>query len=96
MKNRQNLIFKILLIGNSNTGKSAIINSISGGVFDKSYVSTIGVDFAIKHITLKDEDTEINVKLQIWDTAGQESFRSITRSYYRDSAGVIIVYDITI
>ena len=53
---------------------------------------TIGVEFGARMITVK-EDTQ--VKLQIWDTAGQESFRSITRSYYRGAAGALLVYDIT-
>lgn len=53
---------------------------------------TIGVDFGAKTIAIS-EDT--NVKIQIWDTAGQESFRSITRSYYRGSICALLVYDIT-
>ena len=52
---------------------------------------TIGVEFGSRTISL-DQD---QIKLQIWDTAGQESFRSITRSYYRDAAGALLVYDIT-
>jgi Ras-related protein Rab-2A len=55
---------------------------------------TIGVEFGARMITLSDEDNT-QVKLQIWDTAGQESFRSITRSYYRGAAGALLVYDIT-
>ena len=52
---------------------------------------TIGVEFGARLITVDD----LQIKLQIWDTAGQESFRSITRSYYRDAAGALLVYDIT-
>jgi Ras-related protein Rab-2A len=52
---------------------------------------TIGVEFGSKNIVLKDK----TIKLQIWDTAGQESFRSITRSYYRSAIGGLLVYDIT-
>lgn len=56
-----------------------------------TYVSTIGVDFKIRTITVGGKI----VKLQIWDTAGQERFRAVTRSYYRGSAGALMVYDIT-
>ena len=52
---------------------------------------TIGVEFGSRMIRMEDKD----IKLQIWDTAGQESFRSITRSYYRGAAGALLVYDIT-
>ena len=52
---------------------------------------TIGVEFGARTIQL----SEKNIKLQIWDTAGQESFKSITRSYYRGAAGALLVYDIT-
>ncbi|CEP15562.1 hypothetical protein [Parasitella parasitica] len=52
---------------------------------------TIGVGFGTRFITVNDQP----IKLQIWDTAGQESFRSITRSYYRGAAGALLVYDIT-
>ena len=52
---------------------------------------TIGVEFGAKTVALSDK----NIKLQIWDTAGQENFRSITRSYYRSAIGALLVYDIT-
>ena len=56
------------------------------------YISTIGIDFNVKTIKLEDET---KVKLQIWDSCGQERFRSLTRSYYRNSSAFIICYDIT-
>ena len=59
--------------------------------FKPKHEITIGVEFGARMITLDGQ----NIKLQIWDTAGQESFRSITRSYYRTTAGIILVYDIT-
>lgn len=89
------LIFKIVIIGNSNTGKSSLLNVVSNRVFDNSYTMTIGVDFDTKIVNIRKDDRIVGIKLQIWDTAGQESFRSITRSYYREAAGIIIVYDIT-
>ena len=95
MQYLETLIFKVIIIGNSNSGKSALLNQITGKIFDNSYCMTIGVDFSLKKIELDRDNKKINIKLQIWDTAGQESFRSITRSYYREAAGVIVVFDLT-
>ncbi|ELR21619.1 Ras-related protein Rab-1A, putative [Acanthamoeba castellanii str. Neff] len=60
-------------------------------MFQETFISTIGVDFKIRNVTINDKV----VKLQIWDTAGQERFRTITSSYYRGAHGIIVVYDIT-
>ena len=95
MEQIETLIFKVIIVGNANSGKSALLNRITGRIFDNSYCMTIGVDFASKNIELDKDGKKKNIKLQIWDTAGQESFRSITRSYYREAVGVIIVYDLT-
>lgn len=81
---------KIVLIGSSGVGKTSLIKQYTDNAFDNTYISTIGVDFKIKNITVNNEI----VKLQIWDTAGQERFRTITRSYYRGAHGIIIVFDV--
>jgi Ras-related protein Rab-2A len=80
---------KISLI--SGVGKSCLLLQFIDKRFRQKHEVTIGVEFGAKMI----EYDTLNIKLQIWDTAGQESFRSITRSYYRSAAGAIIVYDIT-
>jgi len=85
------LLFKILIIGDSNSGKSSLLLRYSEDNFSEKYLSTIGVDFKIK--TLENEGQR--VKLQIWDTAGTERFRTITSSYYRGAHGIIVVYDTT-
>jgi Ras-related protein Rab-8A len=59
--------------------------------FTSSFITTIGIDFKIKSITIGDA----KVKLQIWDTAGQERFRTITTAYYRGAMGILLVYDVT-
>lgn len=84
-------LFKILIIGDSNVGKSSLLIRFVEDKFTESYISTIGVDFKINTIELDDK----MIKLQIWDTAGQERFRTITSSYYRGAHGIIIMYDIT-
>lgn len=84
-------LFKLLIIGDSGVGKSSILLRFSEDLFSGSYITTIGVDFKIRTITVEGE----KVKLQIWDTAGQERFRTITSTYYRGTHGVIVVYDVT-
>lgn len=83
-------LLKIIIVGDSHTGKSCLLHRLINGVFDNNQDITIGVDFGTKYIPIKDEI----IKFQIWDTAGQESFRSIIRSYYKNIAACIIVYDI--
>jgi Ras-related protein Rab-1A len=84
-------LFKILLIGKSGVGKSAIMNRFVDDAFFDSHITTIGVDFKIRTMEI---DGKI-VKMQIWDTAGQERFRTIVSSYYRGAHAIFLVYDIT-
>ncbi|KRW98601.1 P-loop containing nucleoside triphosphate hydrolase [Pseudocohnilembus persalinus] len=84
-------LFKLLLIGNSGVGKSCMLMRYSENSFTNNFYNTIGVDFKIKSLQIEDR----NIKLQIWDTAGQDRFRTITNSYYRGAHGILIVYDIT-
>lgn len=84
-------LFKIVLIGDCGVGKTCVVHRFRSGTYVQRYGNTIGVDFAMKTLTIEGK----RIKLQIWDTAGQERFRTITQSYYRSANGVIIVYDIT-
>lgn len=84
-------LFKYIIIGDTGVGKSCLLLQFTDKRFRNDHDLTIGVEFGARTISL---DNKI-VKLQIWDTAGQESFRSITRSYYRGAAGALLVYDIT-
>ncbi|XP_074604519.1 RAS oncogene family member Rab35 [Brevipalpus obovatus] len=84
-------LFKLLIIGDSGVGKSSLLLRFADNTFSGSYITTIGVDFKIKTITVDGE----RIKLQIWDTAGQERFRTITSTYYRGTHGVIVVYDVS-
>lgn len=82
---------KIIIIGNSFTGKSSIASCYTKDVYQNDYNITIGVDYFTKKVTYNN----INYKLQIWDTAGSETYNSLIRSYYRNTDGCILVYDIT-
>ena len=85
--NRQKIIF----IGDVSVGKTSIINVLMGQKFNNEYEASIGVDFFSKTIKYKGK----TIKLQIWDSAGQEKFRSLIPNYIRGSSLVFIVYDIT-
>eukprot|EP00392_Amoebophrya_sp_AT5.2_P004677 g4685.t1 len=82
-------LFKLVLIGDSGVGKSCLLLRFADDQFTESYITTIGVDFRFKTISVGGK----TVKLQIWDTAGQERFRTITSAYYRGADGIVIVYD---
>jgi small GTP-binding protein len=83
--------YKIIIIGDASVGKTSIMNRYSGNDFNEGSVATISTDFILKNIEMDGK----KIKLQIWDTAGQEKFRTLMSSYYRRANGVIIVYDIT-
>ena len=85
------IIFKTLIIGDANVGKSNLLIRYVKNEYVPDMKSTVGVEFGSKILKIYD----INVKVQIWDTAGQERYRSVTSSYYKGSKGVLIVYDIT-
>ena len=89
--NNFSVFFKILLIGDLGVGKSCVILRYVEGDFPGNIMSSIGVDFKTKQIELD----EHSIKMQIWDTAGHEKFRTITTSYYKSAQAIIILYDIT-
>ena len=82
---------KFIIVGDSSVGKSNILLRFSRNVFDPGHQATLGIEFANKHLIYNNTDYLI----QIWDTAGQENFRSVTRAYYKASAVAMVVYDIT-
>ncbi|XP_075224537.1 RAS oncogene family member Rab10 [Lycorma delicatula] len=90
-KKTYDLLFKLLLIGDSGVGKTCVLFRFSDDAFTPTFISTIGIDFKIKTVELRGK----KIKLQIWDTAGQERFHTITTSYYRGAMGIMLVYDIT-
>lgn len=82
---------KIVLLGDQGTGKTSILNRFVSGTFSENIDPTIGVDFSTKTCSLKGK----LCRLLLWDTSGQEKFRSLVPSYIRDSAAVGVVYDVT-
>lgn len=84
-------LFKIILIGDSNVGKTCVVQNFKSGIFCERQQNTIGVDFSVRTLDIEGK----KIKMQVWDTAGQERFRTITQSYYRSAHGAIIAYDIT-
>lgn len=84
-------LFKYIIIGDSSVGKSCLMQSFLSQNIRTKHEPTIGVEFGAKILEVSKE----RVKLQIWDTAGSEQYRSITRSYYRAAAAAILVYDTT-
>ena len=79
------------MIGDSGVGKSCLLLKFADNRFRPDHDLTIGVEFGSKQVDVDGQ----NIHLQIWDTAGQESFRSITRAYYRGSTAAFLVYDVT-
>ena len=84
--------YKILILGDSKVGKSCFLTRYADNTYKEDYLSTIGMDYKIKNYEL--EDGRI-IKLYIWDTAGQDKFRSITSNFYKGADGIILIYDIT-
>ena len=86
-----NYLFKFIIIGDSSVGKSNLLLRYLNDKFEDEYQATIGVEFGAKNL----EINNINYRIQLWDTAGQEQFLSITRAYYQNSVCAIVVYDIS-
>ena len=84
-------VFKVIIVGEAGVGKSCLLRRYADQSFTENYINTIGVDFKVRTL-------EVNgkmVKLNIWDSAGQERFRTIVNTYYRGAHGICVVYDIT-
>ena len=86
-------VLKVVLLGESGVGKTCIINKFTSGIFDPEVVTSLSAQFISKSIEFK----EINqtIKFDIWDTAGQEKFRSLAKIFYKDAKVICLCYDIT-
>ena len=83
--------YKLIVVGNISTGKSSILNRFVNETFEEDYQATIGLDFQSKNITIHDQD----VRLILYDTAGQEKFRSLIPMYIREAQIILLIYDIS-
>ena len=84
------LSFKVIVIGNSGVGKSCLSIKATKNIFENNYLATVGFEFFSFNIKLDDKI----IKLQIWDTCGQEIYRSLITNFYRNSALAVVVYSI--
>lgn len=98
-------VVKLLLIGDSGTGKTSLLLQFTDNKFDQNTLATIGVDFRVKIMTIEDPTADYSnsndkntntktIKATVWDTAGQERYRTLTSSYYKGAHGIILVYDV--
>ena len=85
-------VYKVLLLGDSTVGKTCFLLRYCDKTFEDAHLTTVGLDYRLKSMILKNGK---NVKLQIWDTAGQDRFRAITKNYYKGANGIILIYDVT-
>ncbi|CAL4061781.1 unnamed protein product, partial [Meganyctiphanes norvegica] len=83
--------YKVLVIGDVNVGKTCLVHRFCDERYYDTYISTVGIDFKQKIVNLDG----VPIKLQIWDTAGEERFRTLTTAYYRGAQGIVLVYDVT-
>ncbi|KAH8330140.1 hypothetical protein KR074_011360, partial [Drosophila pseudoananassae] len=88
---RQEYNFKIIVVGDSNVGKSCILMRFATGRFSGQSNPTVGIDFKVCRVEMGGS----MVNLQIWDTAGEERFLSLFPAYYRRAHGILLVYDLT-
>lgn len=83
--------YKIVIVGESAVGKTALLYQFSDGIFKNGLISTIGLDFRTKIIDVEG----VPIRLQVWDTAGQERFRTLSKQLFRSAKGIVLVFDIT-
>ncbi|VBB26481.1 unnamed protein product [Acanthocheilonema viteae] len=86
-----NYLFKIVIVGDHNCGKSCILLRFAENSFRQDHITTLGVDFKLKTVKLGRD----KIRLELWDTAGMERYRTIYNSYYHSAHGVMCVYDLT-
>lgn len=82
--------YKVIVLGNSNVGKSCISLRLSKGVFEDKYLVTIGFEYYNYDVKIEDK----NIRLQIWDTCGQEQYKAVVKNYFKGAGAAFIVYAI--
>jgi len=92
MSEKKSSVYKILLLGDSSVGKTCLLMRYTDGTFQEEHLTTIGLDYRVKMVEMDDGSV---IKVQFWDTAGQDRYRTITANYYKGANGIILVYDVT-
>ena len=92
MSKKEDCIYKILLLGDTTVGKTCFLMKYTDKTFQDIHMATMGLDYRLKSMKLKNGK---DIKLQMWDTAGQDRYRAITKNYYKGSHGILLLYDIT-
>ena len=82
---------QLLIIGDSTVGKTSIITRFANGTFDSNYLATVGLDNFTKDEIIDNK----TIRIKIWDTTGQERYKSLTKGFFRNAEGVMLVYDVT-
>ena len=85
-------LYKLVMVGETKVGKSSLISKMAHNEFPQNYLSTIGVDIKLLNFS---HDRQRTSKVQLWDTAGQQRFRTLIKAYYRGCSGMIFVFDVT-
>ena len=90
-----NIEYKVVLIGNTAVGKTSLFKKLSTKQFSEKNISTIGMDKKSLHVDLFINGAKRDINISLVDTAGQERYRSITKTYYKESDGILLLYDVT-
>lgn len=90
-EDRNELLYKVLVVGDMGVGKTSLIKRYVHNIFTPNYKATIGVDFGLKELHWEHN----TIRVQLWDIAGQERFGNLTRVYYKEAVGALVVHDIT-
>ncbi len=88
-------VFKVIAVGDGSVGKTSITIRFCEGKFSQEYLMTIGANFGVKQNTVSFGEEDKDIKLQIWDTGGQERFSPIRELYYKGALGAVVVFDVT-
>jgi small GTP-binding protein len=88
-------VFKVIAVGDGSVGKTSITIRFCEGKFSQEYLMTIGANFGVKALSVDFGEERRDIKLQIWDTGGQERFSPIRELYYKGALGALVVYDVT-
>jgi len=94
MSEKKSFIYKICLLGDGGVGKTSLVLRYCEGQFKENYMMTIGSNFSTKTVELE-EYPLYNIKLQVWDLAGQKHFSFVRPPFYRGTSGILMVFDLT-